>query len=313
MVQCSSETRSARPIALVAFYSIAVVLYLSLFALACVNVKNAHHLISFLSWYTTTTYHLYVVHILCFSDDLCKHVLEYKDMNGSTGYLIPQSPRAIYRQPWDSISQLSHLRGSTANKFHSIIVSLGCTMGLTQSCFKLFEIHDSLCAPHYTVGVWFQLIACIAGIVLANVESNGSPSFSNLKNNCMLITHAVAGLIWGFGATLGYLIWSESAPFPVFLFTLSMIFSTIYITLRVYQKRKRETKGFIIDETHSASDEKAVKLDSQISDDTDDDVSEEEKRRVHRMSLINIGTEMVPICCACVALNLQAFEWGNKC
>jgi len=300
---------NSRSLSLFAFYSFGAICYGVVFVLACVHVHNAYQAIAFLSLFTcTTTYHLYALHIMCFSEDLCMHTLEYSPMNGNDSYIIPQSPRPDHRVPWKSISHVSHLRGSTSNKLHSIIVSAGSTLAIAECIFWFFEPAHSGCESHQTVAVWFLFFSSIGAFVLANIESHGSPSFSKLKNQCLVGIHTVAGLTFVFMGTLGYFIWTAGKPLSVLLFTITMIFGVIYGIGRGYQKR-RNMKGVQIEDDRANMDEMAVKLD----DKEDDDNGENEKLWVHRMSMFNVGTEIVSIFCTCMATNLLAYSMGDDC
>eukprot|EP01083_Nonionella_stella_P028287 77908_1 len=262
------------------FHSMLVLLYILLIIIAYFNTSNAFHIFSWMSIFFSLSYVACVVDTLAFSTQLCYHTMEYTFMNGVSYNYIPHKINVHEDKPWDSISHLSHIRGSSISKWHSVLMMLGSFSILSGAITKLFKLETN--TTQQVIGVYCLLSAAIGGIILANVEVYVSPSFSRKHNICSDVVHTFGAFCYAIIGNLAFALYNNFNFIGNCLFFLTI---SLLILYRVARKVQRERNLASVDNKYEAW--------------------------THNMSRINIALEVSAIIPSAIAMCGVVYQFGH--
>ena len=270
------------------------IIYTSLFITAWFTISNAYHVFSWIAIITSISYILCVVHTLLFSTHLHFHTIDYKPVPGMSHNYIPYKLNKHVNKPWDSVSHMSHIRGSSIYKWHSTLMSYGSFAGLSAAICKLFQIyggdygHESS-EMHYSnyqiAGVWCLLFGGLGGLILVNFEVYASPTFSKGYNVGCEIIHVFGAFCYAIIGNLAFAMFNEFNAISVCLMIGALSLLAAYRLNRLYQYRKNLNK---------------------------DQDKEQYEKWVHNMSRINIGVEVCGITFSVIGVCVMIYQLGES-
>ena len=123
------------------FYLVSVVIYIFLLITIFLNTSNTYHAFSWLATIFSVSYILCVIHTLLFSTNLHHHTIEYTSMNGMSHNYIPHKLIKFEYKPWNSISHMSHIRGSSVYKWHTALMNYG-SFSVNSTNTNILQFHQ---------------------------------------------------------------------------------------------------------------------------------------------------------------------------
>eukprot|EP01083_Nonionella_stella_P028288 77910_1 len=263
------------------FHSMLVLLYILLIIIAYFNTSNAFHIFSWMSIFFSLSYVACVVDTLAFSTQLCYHTMEYTFMNGVSYNYIPHKINVHEDKPWDSISHLSHIRGSSIYKWHTVLLMLGSFSMLSSTITKMFHLETN--TTQQRVAVYCLLCASIGGLILANTEVYISPSFSRNVNLCSDYVHTFGAFCFLIIGNLAFTMYNGFHWMGNVLLASAIFVLILYFVVRMIEPQRNL----------ASADDKYEKW-------------------VHNMSRINIGLEVLSFVPCTIAWSAIMYQFGEK-
>eukprot|EP01084_Bolivina_argentea_P066188 120650_1 len=268
------------------FYGIIIPsIYMVVFIFAYFNTLNIYHLIGWFGSVLSITYVLCVINVLLFSTKLCFHSVEYQLLEGINYNYVPSKIYIDRNKPWNSISQVAHIRGSTLHKLHATLMGYGSFGGIIVAVMKIFDIHTvkSDYNQQQISAVYLFLFAGIGGMIVANIEVYISPSFPNNYNLIFDAVHTVGAFLYAIIGNISFMFYNDMDMFSVFVFAATIVSLIVYkINMECQYKRKLNN------------------------------ANENYDKWVHNISKINIGIEVTGISFSALAMCMLTYQFGNE-
>eukprot|EP01084_Bolivina_argentea_P255637 430068_1 len=268
------------------FYAIVIpIIYVFVITESYLTTSNAYHAFSWLATLFSVSYILCIIHTLCFSKQLCYHTIDYQIMNGITLNYIPSKLNIHHDKPWNSISKMAHIRGSSIYKWHTALMNYGSFSVISGAIIKLFDIQNN--TAQEIVGVYLLLCGGIGGLIIANFEVYTSPSFSKKYNLCCDVIHTFGALNYAITGNLSYAMYNNFNISGCCLFTLTICVLIFYRVNRIYQYKRNFTNIDKVDKVAYG-------------------------KWVHNMSVVNIGLEIGAIIPSAIAMCGLIYQFGSE-
>eukprot|EP01084_Bolivina_argentea_P141963 249432_1 len=247
-----------------------------------IGTSNAFHCISWFATFASMCFVLFYIKTLLFSKNICFIEMKYKCMNGCN--YIPNGVNKDYGRSFDSVSMMSHIRGSTIHKYHTFFVNLGSISVLFGSIIKLFDMNDNNNMQE-KIGIYMLLCAGIGGVVHGNIEVYSSPSYSIKYNLTLGYIHLFGVFLYIVFGVISFLLYTNMNLISLILCGCSVLFLIVYKCNAYYQWNK-----------HTKQNEKNINY----------------IMLTNKRSKINMSMELLAIIPSVIAMCTIIYEFGNE-
>ncbi len=211
------------------------------------------------------------------SQQLHVSTLTHKALDGhETNFLPEYYPRE--NLPWNSVSHLVHMRGSSAHKVHTTLVTYHASALVVVATIKIFDPTKPT-NQHEKQAAYCLLTAALGGLAVATFEVYVSLAFSYMYNLLFTFLHVVGTLLYTVIGGFSVAYYNHFNSWSTLLFAIVVLGVFGHIMNRIYRYQ-------YVDEEKSPNE-------------------------VHRISCINIAIEMVALVPAATAMCLLAYQFGG--
>ena len=201
-------------------------------------------------------------------------------MGGTSINYIPFKLNKHKHRPWNSISHMSHIRGSSVYKWHTALMNYGSFSVMAGAIMKLFDLNESTITEK--IGVYCLLTGGIGGLIVANFEVYVSSSFARGYNRACDVIHTFGAFCYAIIGNLAFAMYNEFDWKGSLLFILTVVALVFYRVNRRWQYSKN--LGSVDKEGY--------------------------ERWVHNMSRLNIGWEISAIIPSAIAMCGLVYQFG---
>eukprot|EP01083_Nonionella_stella_P130365 395624_1 len=240
---------------------------------------NVYHLVSLLASLSSVTCVLLYVRILLFARNICYFEMQFKKTN-AVNY-IPNGMIMDEGRSFDSMSMISHARGTSMNKYHTLYVNLGSTTVLMGALIKLFDLEDS--SWQQVFGVYLLMFAGIGGMIAANFEAYSSPTYSVRYNLAIGYLHLFGAFLYTIFGSLSFFMYCNSVSSCIALAaTVLLLFA---YRVNAYYRFKKDA-----------------------AEQTNDNYI----KRTNKRSKVNIGMELLAFIPSIVSMCTVLYQFGES-
>ena len=245
------------------FRILIVSFYGFLLYIATISSLNPYHIMTWVCIFSIMSFVINLLHMILFSDVLYriksvkeKLILDSKSNNGNDNN--SNSKDIIYQisyisnktAPWDSVSSLSHVRGSRFQKHYFLWHNIGCTAAVSIATFALFDIHkdkNKNYSDNVMISIILFLVASLGGFLMGNFEIYSKHEKQGSFNKKLFtILHYIGGITYVFVGSISFLFWRNFDLTSIMLTGIMMLF---FITWNVFSiimyKRLKNSKNIV--------------------------------------------------------------------
>eukprot|EP00484_Ammonia_sp_Unknown_P002688 CAMPEP_0197056866 /NCGR_PEP_ID=MMETSP1384-20130603/90488_1 /TAXON_ID=29189 /ORGANISM="Ammonia sp." /LENGTH=367 /DNA_ID=CAMNT_0042491043 /DNA_START=23 /DNA_END=1126 /DNA_ORIENTATION=+ len=270
------------------FYITAIILCILLCVFYSLQTHNVYHVFSWLAALCSFSYWTNVIYILLFSTNLCYHNVHYKLQPGTKNNYLPERVTIDVQKPYDSISHLSHIRGSSIHKWHTTLITYGSWAVIAAATVRLFEEAEAtherqpLCTRQ-VIAVWCVLCGGIGGLIVTLFEVYVSPTFSSRRNWCCGWIHTFGAFCYFLVANMAFAVFNGPYDWRGYVLFLSTMVSLA---------------GYGIN--------KNLQYKKNLNNPQVDDYA----KWVHNMSRINVAWEVGSVIPSVIAICTVVYQFG---